>query len=291
MLTSPVFSGALASIVEIVESAVLDAAGYLVSELESGRALQVNVKADRSLVMNLDLESQRRILGKLGSAYPIVAEEDESSHGLVSGGGSYFLVDPLDGTTSCKRFLGERGGHVGYGPLVGFVENNVLSVAAFYSVPHRRLFTAVVGQGAYITDIEFTNTTTPHTRTRLQPKACSLLAEAGALFFVGTQGETKVVQHLKNEHAVENIYRFGGFANDCCRLAQGKEQLSIQFACKPWDFSAVLISAEAGLDVWADPLGQRTPLAQWRIAMNNPLVISQATLSQELFSVLERMRA
>jgi fructose-1,6-bisphosphatase/inositol monophosphatase family enzyme len=289
MSTLSAIPDTLAAKVRLVEAAVLEAGRYLASELGSGRALEVSVKSDHSLVMNLDLESQRRILQKLGSDTPIVAEEDESSHPLIEKEGSYFLVDPLDGTTSCKRFLGERGGQVGYGPLVGYVHENRLSVASFYSVPHRQLFTAVLGQGAFVSEVDFVTAASADVRRRLEPKICPSLSEAGVLFFVGTTGEAKVVQHLKDLHAVENIYRFGGFANDCCRLAQGKEQLSVQFSVKPWDFTAVLIAAEAGLSVWADPLGKKVSLADWRIAMNNPLIVVQPSLSDDLFSVLSRM--
>mgnify|MGYP003704990719 CR=1 FL=1 len=103
MTTSSPFVGPLAAVLDQVESAVLDAAGYLVSALESGEQIDVTLKADHTQVLNLDLESQRRILSKLSGSFPILAEEDEGSHSLIDAGGSYFLVDPLDGTTSCKR--------------------------------------------------------------------------------------------------------------------------------------------------------------------------------------------
>jgi len=116
----------LAEVARLIERAVMEVARYLDAAVRSVVKFQVQVKADKSLVLNLDLESQRRILNVLGSTFPVLAEEDESSHSLVTSGGSYLLVDPLDGTTSCKRFLGERGGQVGYGPLVGFVRDDVI---------------------------------------------------------------------------------------------------------------------------------------------------------------------
>ena len=270
-----------------MESAVLDAAQYLELAASTGVALQVNVKADHTLVMNLDLESQRRVLSRLPEGHKVVAEEDESSHGLIHSAESYFLVDPLDGTTSCKRFFGQKGGHVGYGPLVGYVHEGALSVASFYNVPQGKLLTAVKGQGAYVATPDFSQA--PLKRERLQPAPCNSLVQAGILFFIGHHGESRVMQHLRNNNALENMYRFGGFANDCSRLAQGFEQMSVQFSAKPWDFSAVLLAAEAGLEVWLDPLGRRIPLDQWRVEPNNPLIIVQPGIRDELFTILDRM--
>lgn len=283
------FSSSLQEIVHTVESAVLDAAHYLVQASRSGDKLEVNVKADHSLVLNLDLESQRRILAKLGASFPIVAEEDETSHRLIESCSSYFLVDPLDGTTSCKRFLGQQGGQVGYGPLVGFVREHQLTVACFYSVPHQRLFTAVRGEGCYASEVSFASATIPVERRRLVAPPCTSLTQAGVLFLLGHHGESRIVQHLKNLNAVENMYRFGGFANDCARLAQGFEQVSIQFSVKPWDLPGVLFPVEAGLEAWIDPVNRCVPLADWRIESNNPMYIVHPGVRDEFFSKLKTL--
>lgn len=289
MKIDPFSASPLSPIVQTVEGAVLDAARYLDEAARSGAGIEVTVKADHTLVMNLDLESQRRVLSKLPAGHPVVAEEDESSHGLIDSAGTYFLVDPLDGTTSCKRFFGQKGGHVGYGPLVGYVREGQLTVASFFSVPHGRLLTAVKGIGAYIATPNLLAGHDVGHRERLSPPACSSLIHAGVLFFVGHDGETRVMQHLKNHNAIENMYRFGGFANDCARLAQGFEQMSVQFSAKPWDFSAVLLAAEAGLEVWLDPLGRRVPLKEWRIEPNNPVMIMHPGIRDEVFGLLDSM--
>jgi fructose-1,6-bisphosphatase/inositol monophosphatase family enzyme len=289
MKNDPFSASPLAPIVQTVEEAVVEAARYLDNAARTGATIEVSVKADHTLVMNLDVESQRRVLSKLPEGHPVVAEEDESSHGIIHSAGTYFLVDPLDGTTSCKRFFGQKGGHVGYGPLVGYVREGQLSVASFFSVPHGRLFTAVKGLGTYVSTPDFSKGDGVGTRERLSPQGCSALVQAGVLFFVGHHGETRVMQHLKNHNAIENMYRFGGFANDCARLAQGFEQMSVQFAAKPWDFSAVLLAAEAGLEVWVDPLGRRIPLREWRIESNNPSIIIQPGIRDEFFKLLDSM--
>jgi fructose-1,6-bisphosphatase/inositol monophosphatase family enzyme len=288
MKASPFTNSPYLQFAQVAETAVLEAAAYLEHAATSGAQLEVNVKADKTMVMNLDLESQRRILAILPKETKVVAEEDERSHGLIYTAESYFLVDPLDGTTSCKRFFGQKGGHVGYGPLVGYVHKGELVVASFFNVPLGTLFTAVAGCGAYSSRPDFLQGGAGE-RNRLQPQDCSALVGAGVLFFIGHNGESRVIQHFRNNNALENMYRFGGFANDCSRLAQGHEQLSMQFTVKPWDFSAVLLAAEAGLEVWLDPLGTRVPLKEWRIQPNNPLMIMQPGIRSEVFSLLDRL--
>jgi fructose-1,6-bisphosphatase/inositol monophosphatase family enzyme len=289
MTVRPEKSSKFSEVIEVVEEAVLDAARYLDEAVTSGDRPQVSVKADKTLVMNLDLESQRRILARLGGSRPIVAEEDPTSHTLIHSESSYFVVDPLDGTTSCKRFLGQRGGHVGYGPLVGYVHEHTLSLAAFYSVPHRKLFTAVLGEGTYETLLPPDWKGRGETR-KLVVEPCPSLDTAGMLFFISPQGEARVVDYLRRANAIENVYRFGGFANDSARLAQGFEQIQFQLYAKPWDFTAVLLAAEAGCEVICDPLGRRTPLAKWRIEANNPIVAIAPGIRDEFFGALNGLK-
>lgn len=286
------FSPAFSDEVVLAERAVLSAARYLVDEMNSGRKPEVWVKPDHTLVMNIDLECQKRVLAELtqDGAQRIVAEEDEESHSLIKVGGSYFLVDPLDGTTSCRRFLGERGGQIGYGPLVGYVKDDVLSVACFFNAPHRRLYTAVKGEGTYEVEVDFSDLSSLSKRRRLRADPVERLVHAGVLFYLGTLGEGRVMQLMRNENAIENMYRFGGFASDCARLARGSEQVSVQFAVKPWDFTGVLLSAEAGLNIYLDPLNQKIPLESWKIQMNNPIISTHPSIDTELFELLEKLK-
>jgi fructose-1,6-bisphosphatase/inositol monophosphatase family enzyme len=231
------------------------------------------------------------VLGILQSdtTTPIVAEEDEASHVLIESAGSYYLVDPLDGTTSCRRFLGERGGQIGYGPLVGFVKDDQLSVASFFSAPLGKIFTAVQGEGTYEAEVDFSDLSKLSERRRLKAEGVERLVNAGVLFYLGTLGEGKVMQLMRDTNAIENMYRFGGFASDCARLARGTEQVSVQFAVKPWDFTGVLLSSEAGLNVYMDPLTRRTPLSQWKIERNNPVIITHPSVERELFALLGKL--
>jgi myo-inositol-1(or 4)-monophosphatase len=286
MKTGHPYSDAIWPILDKMQQAVLDSARYLDQANLEKSALSVQVKADNTLVMNLDLESQRRILPYLQGQYPIVAEEDPASHSFISSADSYFLVDPLDGTTSCKRFWGQQGGQVGFGPLVGFVKGNRLLATVFYSVPHRKLFTAVRGEGAHVTCF-LADWSIAESYRALKVAPRQDLSEAGVVFLMSAGGEARIVERLYLRNAVENVYRFGGCASDCARLAQGFEQIMVSFSVKPWDFPAVLLAAEAGCEVYCDPLVRRIALDDWRLEPNNPIIIIPAGTKELFFSVID----
>lgn len=280
------YSPAYCATVDAMLEGVLEAARYLDAANSSRESLAVQVKSDKTLVTNLDIESQRRIMQRLQGLHPIVAEEDPHSHSIISSANTYLLVDPLDGTTSCKRFLGQQGGQVGFGPLVGFVSEGQLTAAVYYSVPHRTLFTAVRGEGAHRTVFDATMNIVETTRT-LQVAPCPDLSKAGMLFFISRFGEAGIVEKLRLNHAVENIYRFGGFANDSTRIAQDFEQIQLQFYAKSWDFPAVLFASEAGCDVFCDPVRRRVPMNEWVIEENNPVVVLPAGTGEAFFAIID----
>jgi fructose-1,6-bisphosphatase/inositol monophosphatase family enzyme len=282
---SPVFS----ETIELMTKAVLESSRYLDAAHRSKATLDIQVKSDNSLVLNLDLESQRLILQNLGGALPIVAEEDPASHSLIDSEPSYFSVDPLDGTTTCKRFLGQYGGQVGFGPLIGFVSQGRLTAASFYSIPQQKLFTAVRGEGAHVTCFDHNWRVVEHAR-KLVVAPCPDLSKAGMLFFVSPYGEPAIVEFLKRKSAVENVYRFGGFASDSTRLAQDFEQIQLQLYAKPWDFPAVLFASEAGCDVFCDPLKRRVPLSEWTSESNNPIVVVPAGAGDAFFTLIDQMK-
>lgn len=269
----------------LIERAVLAAGTHIVESAAQQRKLDVRVKEDATLVLNLDIESQAIILERLAGSLPIVAEEDETSHSLIESEGNYLLVDPIDGTTSCKRFLNARGGQIGFGPLVGMVERGRLKLAAFYHVPQRTLFSAVRGEGTWSVEMEPGQSCPPlESRVRRRVEDISL-AQSALLFYPGVRGEVSLVEVLRARNLVENVYRFGGFANDCARLSQGSEQIQIQFAVRPWDLPAVLFPLCAGLEVVFDPFGKCLPIEEWSMAHNNPVIVAHSNLMQQLLSL------
>ena len=282
-------SGRTYDAVALIERAVVASARHMAQFFAQARTIEHEYKSDDSIVMNLDLQSQAIMLDILGTMLPIVAEESPESHQLVADCADFFLVDPLDGTASAKRFQGIKGGQVGFGPLAGVVLGGKLVGASFVSLPLSSLFTAIHGEGVrrQMLNLESEEPPLPFLqRQALTPAIPAKLRECGVLFFPGSRGEVPLVERLRTGNVVENMYRFGGFASDCARLAAGYEQIQIQFSVKAWDFPATLFAREVGLQILCDPKGTKTYFDEWKIALENPIISCPPALLEKLLKAL-----
>lgn len=274
--------------VALLEEGVLSAAEHLLNSAAQNREVQVTSKPDFTIVMNLDLECQAKIKAVLQSA-PTLAEEDEVSHDLIGKERDYFIVDPIDGTASCRRYIGIEGGQIGFGPLTGYARGGKLAACVYYNLPNKTLYTAALGEGAYAVQIDpLTNKEAPprKQRRKLFIEKARPLNESALLFYPGSLNELKTVMHLRSAGLIENTYRLGGFANDCARIAEDYEQIELQTRVKAWDFPAVLLAHEAGLRVVVDPYNDRKDLSDWVIQKDNPALISHSSVTEEILANL-----
>lgn len=278
-------------LVDKMERAALKAAKHLVASRSQMDSIKVQVKSDSSLVMNLDLECEQLILDALADTIPLVSEESESSHGLIAQNGDYLIIDPIDGTASCKRYLNKLGGDIGFGPLLGCVLNGKLKAAVYYDLPSQILYSASDGYGSYLIkdfDLNIKELPAYSKRNRLEVKVGRSLEESGLLFFPGSQEEVQFVLYARENNLVENTYRLGGFANDSTRIARDIEQIQLQNRVKAWDFSAVKIAQCAGLSVIVDPYGKAIQLADWNVSMLNPTLVCHPRNSAKLVEHIKR---
>jgi len=97
----------LAEIAERLIDPVLEAGAIEMRHYEVG--VEVERKADKSVVTAADREAEAVLLAALAEIapdVPVIAEEAVSEGRVPAIGGSFFLVDPLDGTT---EFINQRG--------------------------------------------------------------------------------------------------------------------------------------------------------------------------------------
>jgi fructose-1,6-bisphosphatase/inositol monophosphatase family enzyme len=271
MTGSPVFDSSTLRAID----AIHPASEKLCQMIDANHALEVQVKPDNTLVMNIDLALQHEISKVLANEV-IVSEELPETHHLIGGQKEYFVIDPLDGTTSCKRFFTSRDTQVGFGPMIGVVKNGSVHAVAFFNAPQRALFVAERGKGAWIKKhgSQF---------LKLSPSIPKQLVECGLLFYAGLNGELPFIENIRRKDLVENLYRFGGFANDCSRLAQGFEQVQVQFTVKAWDLPAALLIEEAGLMVKVkDASLGWVRLSDWKVAEVNPVLAAPREFFDQL---------
>lgn len=273
-------------LVQRIEQAVLAAAQHLSTAIAERRDLGARYKSDASVVTVLDLEAQEIILSHLTGLLPVVSEEDSTTHDFAAHK-DFILIDPLDGTTACRRFSQLPPGQVGFGPLVGICRDARLWAAAYVNLPTRMLYVAMTGKGTYEVPADrWRQYPDFQSRKRLLVEETPALPFSALLFYPGDNGELLAAHRLKSKRVVETVYRFGGFANDCTRVARGHEQALLQCSLKAWDFPAALLASEAGLDVIIDPLGSPREFHDYTVQPRCAVLIAAPSQRKELLAAL-----
>ena len=255
-----------------IESAILKATKYIINFAETDQKPTVSYKNDGTICLDLDVNSQEIIKEALSSLnIPIIGEEDENSHKNINSEDPYIIIDPIDGTASCRRYLRKIGGEIGFGPMAGLVIGGKVQNVCYSNIPTRTVYSAIKNSGAYSVPFQ-EKLPSINSRTVLAGGKMNLpLTESACLFLAGLKGELQAIEKMKRNLVIENYYRIGGFANDCSRVAVGYEQMQLQFSVKAWDFPATLLLVEAGYEVTVDPLKSCTIYDDWKIQAENPV--------------------
>lgn len=182
------------------------------------------LKDNNMIVTEADKEAEhivREILSE-ESSLPILGEEHG---GDVSEEDSYWVVDPIDGTTNFSH------GQPIYGSAVGLVEDNEPVVGVVYMPEFDYLFYAVDGEGAYRNhdEIEIADAT-------IDERLYTSLSGVGTKKFYDGVGEVSYwIQELHSAVASE------------CWVASSWSDLGVFGALAPWDMAAgTVIVREAG---------------------------------------------
>jgi 3'(2'), 5'-bisphosphate nucleotidase len=120
------------------------AAGEAVLDVYAG-VFEARLKEDNSPVTEADVRAQELILGRLGSEHPIVSEEDASA-GSPPPDGTFWLVDPLDGT---KEFLNRNGE---FTVNIALVEDGTPVLGVVLAPALGRLYAAAPGGRPFVED-------------------------------------------------------------------------------------------------------------------------------------------
>lgn len=194
-----------------------------------GQKLEITVKENlRSIVTQIDKQSEKAIINilKSGSSYPILAEESGKSGEL---GDTFWVIDPLDGTTNFSR------GIPFFCVSIALVKNNQVVLGVTLNPLTGDLYFAEEGQGAYVND--------------KQVKVSQTIEGALVILNEGISEESgqKYIEVTKKLRPNFILRRLGSSCLELAYVASGITEGMVSFGDKPWDMAAgSILIKEAG---------------------------------------------
>ncbi len=227
---------------------------------------QESHKGSSELVTEVDVASERLIVGALRDRFPGQAIEAEEGLGRESTSPYRWFVDPLDGTHNYAhgypRFCVSLGLWEVDRPLLGVVYDPLLE----------ECFSAVSGGGALLNGRPI----------RVSGRATLLasLVSTGFPYDKAARADNNLLEVTRVVPRVSGIRRSGVAALDLCYVAAGRQEAHWERGLKPWDVAAgALIVLEAGGRVTGP--GERP----WSVR-DDQIVASNGLVHEELLTVL-----
>jgi len=184
---------------------------------------------------------------------------------------TYWLVDPLDGTTNFIHGIPH------YAISVALVEDGEIVAGFVHDVERGILYEAQVGKGAYCQGQPIGTSTCAHFEDALIATGFPVNQFEHADYL----GEL-IPQFMKKTHGLR---RFGSAALDLVHVADGRYEAFYEFGLKPWDVAAgALIVKEAGGEVCSH-LGDQN----W---LQGPSIVASASaqIQSEMLHVLKSIK-
>ena len=244
---------------EITLEQVVDIVRGAAALMDRTGGFDIHDKGTReNIVTSSDLAVQHFLTERLRTCFPgsgFLCEEEDLED--ISGHGTVWIIDPIDGTANYAR------GNENCCISVALVRNGVLSMGVVYSPWRGELYTAERGKGS------FCNGKPIHVSDRA--------FENGLLFTAMSvyrkefaRSCSDIIYDLFME--CNDVRRTGSAAVELCLMAAGYADLYFEMRLMPWDYAAAsLILQEAG-GVICDFTGAFPPLYKpsMFIAANNP---------------------
>lgn len=231
-------------------------------------ALQANVTVDiknndrREIVTNVDVEVSEFITKAIQNQYPGEIIYSEEAPNVDVSAGSYWSIDPIDGTACFSRNIPH------YAVVMAYVESGIPVAGGVYNPQTRELYSFNKGQGTFLND------------QPVQVSTITDLNQAHVFLRVGRNPEQwlwglNAYRYLL-EHANKTA-NFGSSALDMCFVGAGRIEASIYGNLTSIDIAAAIgfVREAGGLIVGQD--GQNiTKLSldkQPIIAVNNHQIL------------------
>lgn len=217
---------------EILRPIVTEAGKIILSYYEKN--LGIRHKSPVDLVTDADEASERYLFEKISELFPtagILAEEGSQKN---SQNGYFWVIDPLDGTTSFAH------GFPFFAVSVGLIDDRKTPVGGIvYNPFFNEFFWACQNEGAFLNDKKISVSNVSDIRQALI---------ATGFPYNRREIMAEILSRLgKVLHQVHDIRRTGSASLDICYVACGRTDGYYEAGLKPWDTcAAVSILKEAG---------------------------------------------
>lgn len=193
----------------------------------SKQEVEVNDKGHRDLLTNLDLSIEKYILKELGKNFPGVKIVSEEFNTEIKAEGTYFVIDPVDGTINFANGLNFL-----WGVQIAYIENDVTVASAIF-LPASDSYSAARGFGAYKNGKRFF--------TIKKDPAHSLISVDCIL----SKNDCLLMSELDKD--ILKFRHFGACCIHAVLMAEGRIGGYVEYDGYPWDIlPGFLIMEEAG---------------------------------------------
>jgi len=185
-------------------------------------------KSDRSKVTAWDLKIENDLQAELQANFPGLGFEGEET-GSSGSKDRYWLVDPIDGTSSFIRGLRYCTN------MAALVDDGQVTAAVIYDFVHDEMYTAIKGEGAFKDGVRLA-------------VATQRPADDAVLFSFSRDLFSKLREALSSIH-MNLLLPIGAAGHSYCMLAEGKIDgiVALQSTAKKHDNApGMLIAEEAG---------------------------------------------
>ena len=230
---------------------------------------QIKHKEIINLVTDADHQAEQRIINVIHEAFPthpVLAEE----RGLTERSPSRYkwIIDPLDGTTNFAH------GFPAYCVSIGVECDGRGIIGVVYDPTRDELFTAKIGQGAYLNGAPISVSTTNHLD--------HALLVTGFAYDIRETVNNNLNHFARFALKVQGLRRTGTAALDLCYVAAGRFDGFWEVALNPWDMAAgVVILREAGGNVTNFTGAPHSIYEQELVASNGPIHQAMLDLLQQ----------
>lgn len=223
---------------QFILSTIVEAGNLLLKTRDEKFTVASKNGDSRDLVTSVDIVVDEFIKKAIGTAFPGESIYSEESASSIDVAGSFWTIDPIDGTSNFSQGIPH------YAVCIGYVEAGQPIVGAVYNPVTKDLFSFEKGVGAFLNG------------TPITVRTVDKLAEAHVLLHIGRKPELAdwglELQRKLLSSAKKNL-NLGSSALDICFVAAGRADACIYGTLTTMDISvAVGILREAGGEMYSE---------------------------------------